>query len=58
MQAMVLGIIRHALTVAGGALVTSGYLGSSDVEQIVGALVTIIGVGWSVLNKRGLSQPS
>ena len=48
----ILGLVRHALTVAGGAFVASGTLTGSEVEQIVGAIVTLIGAGWSVYSKR------
>lgn len=51
MQAVILGIIRHALTTSGGALVTTGYLTNSDVEAGIGALITLAGIAWSVVNK-------
>ncbi|MBX3732607.1 MAG: hypothetical protein KF791_08440 [Verrucomicrobiae bacterium] len=47
-----LGIVRHLLTVAGGGLVTSGSLTSSEMEQGVGALLTLAGIGWSLWAKR------
>lgn len=46
------GLVRHALTSAGGALVAQGYLGSDDLNTAVGALVALIGVAWSIWNKR------
>lgn len=46
------GLFRHALTSGGGALVAHGVIGGGDVEPIVGALVTLIGVVWSVVSKR------
>lgn len=48
MTEAVAGIIRHALTFVGGLLVTKGYLDPSMVEQAVGAIVTIVGLGWSI----------
>jgi hypothetical protein len=47
-----LGIIRHALTFGGGFLVTSGYLTESTLETGIGAIVTLIGVIWSVIDKN------
>ena len=47
-----LGIIRHALTFGGGFLVTSGYLTESTLNAGIGAIVTLIGVVWSVVDKN------
>lgn len=47
-----LGIIRHALTFGGGFLVTSGYLTESALNTGIGAIVTLIGVVWSVVDKN------
>ena len=52
MISMVLGIIRHALTTAGGALVGNGYLTGDELSSAVGAIVTLVGVAWSVYEKR------
>ncbi len=47
------GLIRHALTVAGGALAAKGFaVGDSDIEVLSGALLAIVGVLWSVWSKR------
>jgi hypothetical protein len=48
----VLGIARHILTTLGGILTTRGVLGESDVEVVVGAVVALAGVVWSVFEKR------
>ena len=45
-------IIRHALTALGGGLVTRYDVPGSEVEVIVGGVVTAVGVAWSVLDKR------
>jgi hypothetical protein len=47
-----LGIVRHALTFGGGFLVTSGYLTESSLDTGIGAIVTLIGVIWSVIDKN------
>ena len=44
----ILAIIRQILTVAGTALVAKGYVQASDIEPVIGALLTIGSVIWSV----------
>jgi len=46
------GVIRHILTAGGGALVARGLVAQTDVEALVGAVITIIGVVWSALAKK------
>ncbi|MGB7242662.1 MAG: hypothetical protein WBC93_11315 [Sulfitobacter sp.] len=48
----ILALIRQILTVAGTALVAKGYAQSSDIEPLIGALLTIGSVIWSVRDKR------
>ena len=48
-----LAIVRQVLTVAGTALVAKGYVQASDIEPLIGALLTIGSVVWSVADKRG-----
>ena len=52
MNDVIAGLIRHALTAAGGALVTGGYLTSDEWTTIAGALAVLVGVVWSVMSKR------
>lgn len=52
MKTIILGVIRHGLTVAGGVLVTNGHLSSSDVEVVAGAGAILVGVIWSVIQKK------
>lgn len=47
-----LGLIRHILTTAGGVLASKGVIESGQIETIVGAVVVLIGVVWSVWAKR------
>lgn len=49
------GIVRHALTAVGGGLVTNGYLSGSELDAAVGAVLTLLGVAASVLEKRRLA---
>lgn len=46
-QDQILGFIRHALTLAGGALVTNGMFTESELLEAVGAASTLIGFFWS-----------
>ena len=49
----ILAFIRQVLTVAGTALVAKGYVQASDIEPMIGALLTIGSVMLSVADKRG-----
>ena len=49
----ILALIRQILTVAGTALVAKGFVQASEVEPLVGAVLTIGSVIWSVADKRG-----
>ena len=49
----ILALIRQVLTIAGTALVAKGFVQASDVEPLIGALLTIGSVVWSVADKRG-----
>ena len=46
------GIVRHVLTAAGGALVAKGYADEATVQALVGGLIALIGVIWSVVSKK------
>lgn len=48
----ILALLRQILTVAGTALVAKGYVEASQVEPVIGALMTIGSVVWSVVDKR------
>lgn len=48
----VLGLVRDTLKIVGGVFVTKGSFDASEVEIIAGAIVAIVGVVWSQLDKR------
>ena len=52
MKESILGIIRHVLTTAGGAVAAQGHLTTDDVTISVGAILALLGVVWSVWEKR------
>ena len=49
---LLLGLIRHLLTFGGGVLTSSGYLDQSQSETAVGAVIAIVGVVWSAIEKK------
>jgi hypothetical protein len=49
---IVLGIIRHTLTFVGGVLIMKGLIEEGLVQEITGAVLTLVGGIWSVLDKK------
>jgi hypothetical protein len=47
-----LGIVRHVLTFVGGFLVMQGLLDESLVVELSGAVVTLAGGIWSIVDKN------
>jgi hypothetical protein len=47
-----LGIIRHAITFAGGVLITKGIIDEATFAELSGAALTLIGGIWSVVAKN------
>lgn len=52
MTPAILGITRHLLTIGAGVLVTRGVIDASAAETLVGAGAALVGVGWSIIEKR------
>lgn len=50
-QEQLTGFIRHALTLAGGVLVTKGLIDEQTMLEGVGILMSAIGFIWSFRNK-------
>ena len=48
---VVMGLVRHAATFFAGYLVSSGLLDASQTEMLVGAVVGLGGVAWSIWAK-------
>ena len=48
----VLGILRHALTFAGGLLVARGLATEALSQEIIGLTITLIGAVWSIIEKN------
>ena len=55
-QAMLLGAVRHLLTLAGGYLAAGGItLTGTQYDNLAGGIVAIVMVGWSLWQKRSAS---
>ena len=48
----ILGIVRHILTFAGGYVAAKGIADQAMVNEANGAIMTIVGIAWSVADKR------
>lgn len=52
----ILGFIRHVLTFGGGFFASSGYVADDEVTAGVSAIVTLVGIIWSALDKKNRSK--
>lgn len=52
MNPNVASLIRHLLTAAGGFLVAKGLASAEQLTELVGAVVSIAGIGWSIKNNN------
>lgn len=50
------GIIRHVLTTAAGGLVANGTVTSDQAQQIIGGIMAILTIAWSLYQKRQQRQ--
>ena len=50
-------LIRHGLTAAGGFLVAKGLASADQVGELAGAVVTLIGVVWSMTKNKKVTVP-
>ena len=48
----ILGVVRHALTIMGGYLVSRGVVDEATITVAAGSVTSIIGVVWSIFDKR------
>lgn len=48
----VMGVVRHIMTAGGGYFVGQGLLTQDALMQIVAGVVTLVGVLWSIRNKK------
>jgi hypothetical protein len=55
MNTFILALARHVLTGAGMWIASKGYADAATVEQLVGAALTLVGVGLSLWDKKKLA---
>jgi hypothetical protein len=51
-QEQVFGLIRHALTFVGGIVVAKGVITESVSADVIGAIMTLVGVVWSAFSNK------
>ena len=51
MKSAVIALLRHLLTFIGGTLVAKGLLDTETLQEIIGALITLLSVGWMTIDK-------
>lgn len=51
-QDQILSILRTVLKTAGAVLVTKGLTDQAGLESIVGGVITLIGIAWSMLTHK------
>ena len=56
MNPVIAGLVRHLLTFGGGFLVAKGYLDNTLLEEGVAAVITIVGIVWSVVHKKKVEK--
>ncbi len=58
-QEYLTAIVRHTLTAVGGFAMSKGWVDNATVETVIGAVLTLVGVGWSLKHKKDLvaNQP-
>lgn len=49
---VVTAVVRHVLTAVGGGLFASFGITGSSLEAVVGAVSTLVGVAWSIYDKK------
>ena len=53
---MLLGLVRHILTLVGGVLVAKGWLSTDTLEIIIGAILSIAPTIWSTTEKMQVQK--
>lgn len=52
MNEEILALIRHGLTTAGGGLIASGAVTGSQWQDVIGGLMALGAIAWSLYQKR------
>jgi hypothetical protein len=51
MQSAIIALLRHLLTFIGGTLVAKGVIDTATLTEIIGAIITVLSVGWLAVEK-------
>ena len=51
MKAATLALLRHLLTFIGGTLVAKGIVDAEVLQEVIGAIPTLLSVGWMTIDK-------
>ena len=51
MKAAAISLLRHLLTFIGGTLVAKGIVDAEVLQEVIGAILTLLSVGWMALDK-------
>jgi hypothetical protein len=51
-QEQIFGVIRHVFTAVGGIVIAQGYISDSMYTELSGAVITLVGVIWSIVAKK------
>lgn len=51
MKAAAISLLRHLLTFIGGALVAKGFIDTESLQEIIGAIISIVSVSWMAVSK-------
>ena len=57
MKAAVIALLRHLLTFIGGTLVAKGIIDTESLQEIIGAVITLLSVGWMSIEKYKAPKP-
>jgi len=56
MQVIIELLIRHGLTLGAGWLFANGLVDKSDTEKLISAVMTLVGIGWSIYHKMQVKR--
>ena len=51
MKSAIIALLRHLLTFIGGTLVAKGVIDTATLTEIIGAIITLLSVGWMAVEK-------
>ena len=57
MKSAVIALLRHLLTFIGGTLVAKGIIDTESLQEIIGAILTLLSVGWMSVEKYKAPKP-